>query len=106
MTYPQTLEYLYAQLPMFHRIGAQAYKANLDNTIALCGLLGNPHNSFRSIHVTGTNGKGSVSHMLASILQTAGYRTGLYTSPHLKDFRERIRVNGKMIRKMLCNGLY
>ncbi len=99
MTYPQTLEYLYAQLPMFHRIGAQAYKANLDNTIDLCALLGNPHDSFRSIHVTGTNGKGSVSHMLASILQTAGYRTGLYTSPHLKDFRERIRVNGKMIRK-------
>ncbi len=99
MTYPQTLEYLYAQLPMFHRIGAQAYKANLDNTIALCGLLGNPHDSFRSIHITGTNGKGSVSHMLASILQTAGYRTGLYTSPHLKDFRERIRVNGKMIGK-------
>ena len=99
MTYQQTLDYLYARLPMYHRVGAQAYKANLDNTISLCGLLGNPHNSFRSIHVTGTNGKGSVSHMLASILQTAGFRTGLYTSPHLKDFRERIRVNGKMIHK-------
>ena len=99
MTYKQTLDYLYAKLPMYHRVGAQAYKANLDNTIALCELLDNPQHSFRSIHVTGTNGKGSVSHMLASILQTAGFRTGLYTSPHLKDFRERIRVNGKMVSK-------
>ena len=99
MTYQQTIKYLFEQLPMYHRVGAQAYKANLDNTIALCGLLGNPQDSFRSVHVTGTNGKGSVSHMLASILQTAGFRTGLYTSPHLKDFRERIRVDGKMIRK-------
>lgn len=97
MNYTQTLEYLYAQLPMFHRVGGQAYKANLDNTIALCNLLNNPQNTFRTIHVTGTNGKGSVSHILASILQTAGHRTGLYTSPHLKDFRERIRVNGKKI---------
>jgi dihydrofolate synthase / folylpolyglutamate synthase len=99
MTYLQTLEHLYAQLPMYHRVGAQAYKANLDNTIALCGLFDNPQNSFRSVHITGTNGKGSVSHMLASILQTAGFRTGLYTSPHLKDFRERIRVDGRMIHK-------
>ncbi|MCX6305872.1 MAG: bifunctional folylpolyglutamate synthase/dihydrofolate synthase [Bacteroidetes bacterium] len=99
MNYSQTLDYLYSQLPMYHRVGVQAYKANLDNTIELCELLNNPQNSFRSIHVTGTNGKGSVSHMLASILQTAGFRTGLYTSPHLKDFRERIRVNGKMIHK-------
>ena len=99
MTYKQTIDYLFAQLPMYHRIGGQAYKANLDNTIALCNLLGNPQNSFTSVHVTGTNGKGSVSHLLASILQTAGFRTGLYTSPHLKDFRERIRVNGMMIRK-------
>ena len=99
MTYQQTLDYLFAQLPMFHRIGAQAYKANLDNTIALCELLDNPQHSFRSVHIAGTNGKGSVSHMLASILQAAGFRTGLYTSPHLKDFRERIRVNGKMIHK-------
>ena len=99
MTYQQTLDYLYAQLPMYHRLGAQAYKANLDNTIALCNLLGNPQNSFSTIHVTGTNGKGSVSHLLASILQMGGFRTGLYTSPHLKDFRERIRVNGKQIER-------
>jgi len=84
---------------MFHRVGASAYKANIDNTVALCNLLNNPQNSFKSLHVAGTNGKGSVSHMLASILQTAGFRTGLYTSPHLKDFRERIRVNGKMIER-------
>ena len=88
---------MFSRLPMYHRIGAAAYKANLDNTIALCNLLGNPQERFKTIHVAGTNGKGSVSHMLASILQTAGYRTGLYTSPHLKDFRERIRVNGKKI---------
>lgn len=88
---------MYARLPMFHRIGPAAYKANLDNTIALCNLLGNPQNSFRSIHIAGTNGKGSVSHLLASILQNTGLRVGLYTSPHLSDFRERIRVNGKKI---------
>jgi len=99
MTYRQTLEYMFARLPMYHRVGAQAYKANLDNTVALCNLLDNPQNSFKSVHIAGTNGKGSVSHMLASILQAAGFRTGLYTSPHLKDFRERIRVNGKMIHK-------
>lgn len=99
MTYQQTLDYLYAQLPMYHRLGAQAYKANLDNTIALCNLLGNPQDSFKTIHVTGTNGKGSVSHLLASILQMGGFKTGLYTSPHLKDFRERIRVNGKKIER-------
>jgi len=90
---------MYARLPMFHRIGPAAYKPNLDNTIALCDLLGNPQNNFRSIHIAGTNGKGSVSHMLASILQNTGLRTGLYTSPHLCDFRERIRVNGKKISK-------
>ena len=89
---------------MYHRVGGQAYKANLDNTIALCKLLGNPQESFNTIHITGTNGKGSVSHMLASILQTAGYRTGLYTSPHLKDFRERIRINGKMIQTGFVTG--
>ncbi|MFZ4521546.1 MAG: bifunctional folylpolyglutamate synthase/dihydrofolate synthase [Bacteroidales bacterium] len=99
MTYSQTIEYLFARLPMYHRVGAQAYKANLDNTVALCNLLENPQDHFKAIHITGTNGKGSVSHMLASILQAAGYRTGLYTSPHLVDFRERIRVNGKMISK-------
>jgi dihydrofolate synthase/folylpolyglutamate synthase len=99
MTYRQTIDYLFSQLPMYHRIGAAAYKADLSNTIALCKLLGNPQNSFRSIHVAGTNGKGSVSHMLASILQENGLKVGLYTSPHLKDFRERIRVNGMMIPK-------
>ena len=82
---------------MFSRIGAPAYKADLTNTIKLCEHLGNPHKKFKSIHIAGTNGKGSVSHMLAAILQTAGYKTGLYTSPHLKDFRERIKVNGVMI---------
>ena len=97
MTYKETLNYLYAQLPMFTRVGSSAYKANLDNTIALCELVDNPQTKFKSVHIGGTNGKGSTSHMLAAILQTAGYKTGLYTSPHLKDFRERIRINGEMI---------
>ena len=97
MNYTQTLDYLYAQLPMFQRIGATAYKANLHNTISICELLGNPQQKIKTIHVAGTNGKGSVSHMLASILQCAGYKTGLYTSPHLKDFRERIKINGAYI---------
>lgn len=95
--YHQTLDYLFSQLPMFQRQGASAFKKDLSNTIALCEAVGNPQREFRSIHVAGTNGKGSTSHFLASILQAAGYRTGLYTSPHLKDFRERIRVNGQMI---------
>jgi dihydrofolate synthase / folylpolyglutamate synthase len=99
MTYKTTLEFLFSQLPMYQRIGPSAYKADLENTIELCNLLDNPQNSFRTIHVAGTNGKGSVSHMLASILVESGLRVGLYTSPHLKDFRERIRVNGKMIPK-------
>jgi dihydrofolate synthase / folylpolyglutamate synthase len=99
MTYPQTLDYLYKQLPMFHRIGAAAYKADLSNTLALCRLLEHPETKFRSLHIAGTNGKGSTSHFLASVLQENGYRTGLFTSPHLSDFRERIRVNGKMIPK-------
>jgi len=99
MTYPQTLEYLYNQLPMFHRIGAAAYKADLGNTLALCGRLGNPEKNFRCIHIAGTNGKGSTSHFLASVLQEAGFKTGLFTSPHLKDFRERIKINKRMIRK-------
>jgi len=99
MNYRETLSWLYNQLPMYQRIGGAAYKANLDNTIALCNLLGNPQNYFDSIHVAGTNGKGSVSHMLASILQEHGLKTGLYTSPHLQDFRERIKVNGEMIPK-------
>lgn len=97
MTYRQTLDYLYNQLPMFHRVGSAAYKANLDNTLAICKLLNNPENKFRSVHIAGTNGKGSTSHMIASVLQSAGYKTGLYTSPHLKDFRERVKINGKMI---------
>lgn len=97
MTYEQTLEYLYNSLPMYHRIGAAAYKADIANTVSLMEHLGNPERRFRSIHVAGTNGKGSVSHMLASILMQAGYKVGLYTSPHLVDFRERIRINGQMI---------
>ncbi len=94
MNYQQTLGYLFTRLPMFSRIGVAAYKADLTNTIRLCEALGNPQHKFKSIHIAGTNGKGSVSHMLAAILQTAGYKTGLYTSPHLKDFRERIKIGG------------
>ncbi len=97
MNYQQTLDYLYTQLPMFQRIGSTAYKGNLDNTLAICELLGHPEKKFRSIHIAGTNGKGSTSHYIASILQSAGLKVGLYTSPHLKDFRERIKINGKMI---------
>ncbi|MEO6613440.1 MAG: folylpolyglutamate synthase/dihydrofolate synthase family protein [Chitinophagaceae bacterium] len=97
MNYEQTLDYLFTRLPMFSRIGAAAYKGDLSNTLHLCAFLGNPQTKFKSIHIAGTNGKGSVSHMLASVLQTAGYKTGLYTSPHLKDFRERIRIQGEMI---------
>lgn len=97
MTYKETLNYLFAQLPMFHRIGAAAYKANLDNTYALMDVLKQPHTKIKTIHIAGTNGKGSTSHMMAVVLQEAGYKVGLYTSPHLKDFRERIRINGKMI---------
>jgi dihydrofolate synthase/folylpolyglutamate synthase len=97
MNYSETLAYLYSRLPMFSRIGSAAYKKDLDNIIALCSILGNPQSRFKTVHVGGTNGKGSVSHMLAAILQTAGYKTGLYTSPHLHDFRERIRINGEMV---------
>ena len=99
MTYPQTLDYLFTKLPMYQRIGAAAYKADLNNTIAICKALGNPEKKLKCVHVAGTNGKGSSSHMLAAILQKAGYKTGLYTSPHLVDFRERIKINGKMISK-------
>jgi dihydrofolate synthase/folylpolyglutamate synthase len=95
--YQQTLTYLYQSLPIFQRVGSVAYKADLTNTLALCEVLGNPQEKFKSIHVAGTNGKGSTSHMLASVLQSAGYKTGLYTSPHLKDFTERIRINGQNI---------
>jgi len=84
---------------MYQLIGVPAYNPNLNNTIAICKLLGNPENKFKSVHIAGTNGKGSVSHMLASVLQSAGYKVGLYTSPHLKDFRERIKINGEMIPK-------
>ena len=97
--YEETLEWLYKQLPMFSRIGAAAYKPGLETSIELDEFLGCPHKKFRSIHVGGTNGKGSTSHLLASILQSEGYKTGLYTSPHLVDFRERIRINGEMIPK-------
>jgi dihydrofolate synthase/folylpolyglutamate synthase len=95
--YQQTLTYLYRNLPIFQRVGSSAYKADLTNTLALCEILGNPQEKFKSIHVAGTNGKGSTSHMLASVLQSAGYKTGLYTSPHLKDFTERIKINGQEI---------
>jgi len=97
MDYNATIEYLYTQLPMFTRDGASAFKKDLTNTFELCKRLGNPQHEFKSVHIAGTNGKGSTSHMLAAILQIAGYKTGLYTSPHLKDFRERIRINGQMI---------
>src|SRR5215217_4430482 len=100
MTYQQTLDYLYYTLPMFSRMGSAAFKKDLTNTQALCTHLDNPQKRFKTIHVGGTNGKGSVSHMLAAILQTAGYKTGLYTSPHLKDFRERIKINGHEITEM------
>ena len=96
MSYQDTIDYLYSRLPLFSRIGPAAIKADLHNTIAICDFLGNPQNKFKTIHIAGTNGKGSTSHMLASILQEAGYKTGLYTSPHLYDFRERIKVNGIM----------
>lgn len=97
MNYPETIDYLFTRLPMFSRMGSAAFKKDLTNTIALCAALGDPHKKFKSIHVGGTNGKGSVSHMLAAVLQSAGYKTGLYTSPHLYDFRERIRINGEMV---------
>ncbi len=95
--YQQATNFLFSQLPMFQRKGKAAYKANLDNTNKLDAYFNHPHKKFKTIHVAGTNGKGSVSHMLAATLQTAGYKTGLYTSPHLKDFRERIKINGAMI---------
>ncbi|MCF8369519.1 MAG: bifunctional folylpolyglutamate synthase/dihydrofolate synthase [Bacteroidales bacterium] len=99
MSYSQTLDFLYSSLPMFQRLGTAAYKTDLTNTLRIAQLLSHPEQNFKSIHIAGTNGKGSVSHLLASILQEAGYKTGLFTSPHLKDFRERIKVNGKKIGK-------
>ncbi len=97
MTYQETLDFLFSQLPMYQRIGKAAYKADLETTLRIDAAFGNPHKTYKTIHVAGTNGKGSVSHSLASVLQEAGYKVGLYTSPHLKDFRERIRVNGMMM---------
>ncbi len=104
MNYKETIEFLYSQLPAYHRIGKAAYKNDLKNTLALDDYFGHPHKKYKTIHVAGTNGKGSVSHMIASVLMEAGYKTGLYTSPHLKDFRERIKVNGKMIPKSAVTG--
>ena len=97
MTYSETCEYLYSQMPMFERQGASGYKEGLSNTLALDMHFGQPHQAYATIHVGGTNGKGSVSHMIAAVLQECGYKVGLYTSPHLVDFRERIRINGKPI---------
>lgn len=99
MTYKDCLDYLFSQLPMYQRIGQAAYKADLNTTIEFLKTIGNPEHELRTIHIAGTNGKGSVSHMLASVLFESGYKTGLYTSPHLTDFRERIKINGKLISK-------
>lgn len=97
MNYEASIDFLYSQLPMFHRVGKAAYKEGIGNIVELCSMLDNPHKQFKSVHIAGTNGKGSTSHYLAAIFQTAGYKTGLFTSPHLKDFRERIKINGEMI---------
>ena len=97
MTYSETIDFLFNQVTSFQQVGAAAYKPGLERVEEFCRLLGNPHNDYHTIHIAGTNGKGSTSHMLASVLQQAGYRVGLFTSPHLKDFRERVRVDGKMI---------
>lgn len=97
MNYQQTIDYLYASQPAFHLVGAAAYKPGLDNTYRLMAHLGNPHEQLRAVHVAGTNGKGSTSHLIASALQAQGYKVGLFTSPHLVDFRERIRISGEMI---------
>lgn len=104
MTYTETLDWMFAQLPMYQQKGKKAFNSKLDGILALSQHLENPHQKFKSIHVAGTNGKGSSSHMLASILQEAGYNVGLYTSPHLKDFRERIRINGKPVSKEFVMG--
>ena len=99
MTYDKTIQYLYDSQPVFHMVGASAYKPGFDNMLRMMNAMGNPHKSLKCIHIAGTNGKGSTSHMIAAVLQSAGYKVGLYTSPHLVDYRERIRVNGKMIAK-------
>ncbi len=97
MNYKQSLDFLYSSLPMYQRMGAAAYKNNLETSLEFDRIHGHPHRSYKCIHIAGTNGKGSVSHMIASILQSGGFKTGLYTSPHLKDFRERIRIDGKPV---------
>ena len=97
MNYEETLQYLYRQLPVFQQVGQSAYKPGLGNSLALDRLVGYPHRRYATIHIAGTNGKGSTSHVLAAVLQKSGYKVGLYTSPHLADFRERIRVDGEMI---------
>lgn len=97
MEYSEALDFLFSRLPMFSRTGAPAYKPGLDTSLRLASFFNNPHEKFKSIHIGGTNGKGSTSHMIASVLQSQGYKVGLYTSPHLVDFRERIRINGNMI---------
>ena len=104
MTYQDTLNWMFSQLPMYQKQGKSAFKKDLSNTLKLAKNLSNPERNFKSIHVAGTNGKGSTSHMLASILQEAGYKVGLYTSPHLKDFRERIKINGKEVSKQFVIG--
>ncbi|MGE5942705.1 MAG: bifunctional folylpolyglutamate synthase/dihydrofolate synthase, partial [Flavobacteriales bacterium] len=104
MTYNDTLDWMFSQLPMYQRQGNSAFRKDLSNTLKIVEHLHFPERNFKSIHVAGTNGKGSTSHMLASILQEAGYKVGLYTSPHLKDFRERIKINGKVVSKQFVMG--
>jgi len=104
LNYKQIIEYLFTQLPVYQRTGNAKYKIDLDNTIKLCNILDNPQNNFKSIHIAGTNGKGSTAHIIASILQTKNLKTGLYTSPHINDFRERIKINGhKIPKKYVCS---
>ena len=97
INYSETIEYLFNKLPIYQRSGKSAYKADIGNIVKASEILGNPHLNFKSVHIAGTNGKGSTAHMISSVLQESGYKVGLYTSPHLKDFRERIRINGEMI---------
>ena len=109
MNYQEVLDFLYGSLPMFQRVGKVAFKKDLSNITMLCGHLENPHEKFKSVHIAGTNGKGSTAHTLAAILQSAGYKTGLYTSPHLKEFTERIKINGAEISRgevidFVCNN--
>jgi dihydrofolate synthase/folylpolyglutamate synthase len=104
MNYQDTINWMFSQLPMYQNQGKTAFKKDLGNSLKLTEHLGNPHQKFKSVHVAGTNGKGSTSHMIASVLQEAGYKVGLYTSPHLKDFRERIKINGKEVSKQFVIG--